>query len=540
MKSRLLSLVISLAALGFLYSTAASAALVLHGLDGGTTAGDGKFVWNKPSTAGKCVDTVNKVIVDCNSTAPSIGYLYKGPISGKFYRTGTCWSRSLNIAVACSSASGFISSSFSHTGIGIVGGDLELKVGEISPDEQLMTVVPGAFGSPAKVYIDFPDLLVKGFVTSTNEPLGEGRFTYHVEYSIPIATSDPSGRSNLECETKCDPNNPQSSKKGTTSCTGCSVNQTCTNLSTTESQLTIKAFCQQGVIVTGYLTLLPLVNGSPQPAPPFTGCDAESVAAGECSLIVGGLPLTKRGTVDDFACAELFAAVDLLSDPNKHFDPKQLLLFQQGYLGQCSTATSGDFGLELPQGAKLGLHRECNSDAFDNVPRGCVVAENTDGSPAYHVVDGAETAKSIQVEVDVTPESVNLRCDAGTDSGIATATICTTPQFNVTNVDTAVLPVLFVDGDCDGGPCIVPAIPGGYSFAATSSGLCSGDLNQDMQITYRTCSATGTGLAQRIFSANPGIVDGTLVPVKLQGTSGNGTVPVLIEGVDTVKVVKTQ
>jgi hypothetical protein len=251
--------------------------------------------------------------------------------------------------------------------------------------------------------------------------------------------------------------------------------------------------------------------------------------------------------------------LDVPEDPNKHLDPLQLLLFQQNYQGQCLSPTLGDFGLENPEGAKAGLHRECNSDygnstaegfvaadptfldgqGFDNTPRGCFVATNTDGSPAYHVVQGGEENKVIQVEVDVTPESVNLRCDAGTDSGIATATICTTPQFNVTNVDTTALPILFVEGDtsCNGGPCIVSPIPGGYSFAPASSGLCSGDVTQDLQITYRTCTVDGRGLAQVIFNARSP-TDGTQVPLILHGTSGNGTV--VIEGTDSVKVVKTQ
>lgn len=543
-KFRLLSWVIAVAALGFVYSSPVSAALVLHGLDGGAIGGDGKFAWN----SGKCVNTVSKAIVNCDSTAPTIGYLYKGPISGNFYRTGTCWSRSLGREVACSSASGFISSSFSHHGIRIEGGDFALTLGDINPSEQLMTVTPGAVGTPTKVTIDLPDVLVKGFDTNNNNaPLGEGRFKYHVEYSIPIATSDPNKGGGNETCGKCDPNNP---KKGT-SCTGCSVNQTCTNLSTTESQFTVKAFCQQGVIVTGELTWIDPSPGTAGDLPPaFTNCPADSAT---CTLRLGGLPLTAKGKVDDTACAQIFAAVDVLGDSNKHLDQKQLLLFQQNYQGQCTSPTLGDFGLESPEGAKAGLHRECNSDygplfpnqgvsrldgeGFDNVFRGCVVATNTDGSPAFHTVQGGETAKSIQVTVDVTPESVNLRCVAGSDSGIATATICTTPEFNVTNVDTATLPVLFVEGDtnCNGGPCIVPAIPGGYSFAASSSGLCSGDFSQDLRITYRTCSAAGNGLAQVISGAKPGITAGTNVPLILHGTSGNGTV--VIEGTDTVKVV---
>jgi hypothetical protein len=170
-----------------------------------------------------------------------------------------------------------------------------------------------------------------------------------------------------------------------------------------------------------------------------------------------------------------------------------------------------------------------------------VLATNDDGSPAFHVAQGGVPSKAIEVTVDVTPESVNLKCDAGTDSGIATATICTTPEFNVTDVDTTNnLPVLLVAGPvaCPGGPCIVPPIPGGFSFAAASSGLCSGDFSQDLRITYRTCSVDDNGLAQRILQANPGIQNNAEVSITLQGTSGGGTV--VIEGTDTAKVVKTQ
>ena len=544
---------IGVAALGFFYLGGASAARVLHGSDGGSVSGDGKFAFT-----GTCVDTLTKQrSSSLCSGAPTVGYLYKGPDSaGKFYRTGTCWSRSLGIAVACSTSSGFISSSFSHHGVQIQGGDLTVTLGDIDPSEQLMTVVPGGVGTPAKATVDLPDILVKGSGTSTeacgSAPvpcfLGEGRFSYHVEYTIPLATSDPNRGGGNETCGKCDPNNP---KKGA-SCTGCSINQTCTNLSTTESQFTVKAFCQQGVIVTGKMVLLPTVNGSPQPAPPFTNCDAARVAAGTCALELGGLPLTNNGTVDGTACAQIFDLVNVGGDTNKQLAQKQLLLFQQNYQGQCTSATLGDFGLESPDsGTKKGLHRECNSDygdnnfvafnenfldgqGLDNTVRGCVVGTNDDGSPAFHVAQGGETAKTIEVTVDVTPESVNLRCVVGSDSGIATATICTTPEFNVTNVDIAALPVLFVEGDtsCSGGPCIVPAIPGGFSFAASSSGLCSGDFSQDMRITYRTCSVNLNGLAQVIRNWKPDITAGTKVPLRLHGTIGNGSV--VIEGADTI------
>lgn len=516
-------------ALGFTYSSGASAAVVLRGTDGGATSGDRKFAWDKT-----CVNTATRQPVACTGNlnppagpgnAPTIGYLYERLANGSYQKTGTCWNRSplSNKEVACSTATGFISSSFSHHGFrieggGIEGGDITVFLGEIDPNNQLISVEPGAFGAPTVVTISMPDVLVKGFNTNgTPTPgddtfAGQARFSFKVVYTIQIATGDLNkGGGNDRACGKCDPQNP---KKGS-SCTTCQVNQTCTDLGGGESQFTVKAFCQPGVTVDGELKLLP---GETPPA--FPGCTAST-----CTLKVGGLPLNSNDTVNATACAQIF---DLVPDK---LALKQMLSFQQNYVGACVSTTLADFGLESPTGTKLGLHRECHSDSFDGVARGCVVVDNN-----VHVAEGGEAARFIAVTVDLKPESVNLKCDAGKDSGVATVSICTTAEFNAIDVDTATpdLPFLIVAGDtaCAGGkPCRVPA----KSF---SQGDTCGDLRTDFNFKFLTCAADGkSGLAQAIRSAKlPGVpVAGDLVPVTLQGTASNRTV--VIQGTDDAKVV---
>ena len=74
---------------------------------------------------------------------------------------------------------------------------------------------------------------------------------------------------------------------------------------------------------------------------------------------------------------------------------------------------------------------------------------------AFHVVEGGEAARFIEVTIDLQPESVNLKCDAGKDSGISSVSICTTHEFNALDIDTADLPFLIVEGDtgCSSMPC---------------------------------------------------------------------------------------
>jgi hypothetical protein len=576
--AKLLS-ILAFVALGFIfYSSDAYAAIVLHGIDGGSTSGDGKFIWD-----GKCVNTVTKGTpssATCgtnNSLAPTIGYLYKGPdSSNKFSRTGTCWSRSLGKSVACSTATGFISTSFSHHGILIEGGagDFSLVLGEISPAEQQMTVVPGALGVPIKVTIDTPSISVTGYdLLNNNQPLGTGNFHYHVEFSIPLATLDPDddrGGGNQKkattCATKCDPQNPKFGQF----CTGCVANQTCSNLSGTEFpefQFTVTGFCQQGVTVEGYLTWLdpnPSVSGDTPPE--FTNCPDD---ASNCTLRVGGLPGVKGtiaglpgipGTVDPDACLKFFPALAL--DSQKQFDDKQILLFQQNYFGQCLNVGVEMFGLEDPNAAKAGIHRVCNSDygplspnqgvlrldgeGFDDVQRGCVMATDANGNTVFHTLTGEEQAKSTEVTVEVKPETVNLKWKTDpstgkvTDNGVATAYICSTPEFPDVNVVdiTVAPPVLFVDGDtnCDGKPCTVPAVAGGFTIAP--SAVCGSDSDNDLAITYRTATDAGDGLSQVIKNAKPGIQQQDPVTLKLQGqrVPVQGKPPVILYGTDTVSV----
>jgi len=571
-------LVPAFAVLGLVYSSGAFAAVVLHGVDGGTVPNDGIFRWTKDATYpnGRCVDTVTKKFATSCTSAPNIGYLYKGPDSaGKFYRTGTCWNKLTNLSVACSTATGTISSSFSHTGVFIQGGntDISLVLGQISEAEQQMTVTPGYLGSPVLLTIDIPSISVKGTYTGSDPSilpdLGEGNFKYRVEISIPLATLDPdndkgggNNRQALTCATKCDPQNPKFGKE----CAGCVANQTCVNNTPqfNRFQYTAKGFCQQGVQVSGYLTWIG-PNGDYIGTPPkFTNCLPN---ANDCTVRLGGLPLGSNGAVDPVACAAMFPAKGEL-------DVKQIAFFQNNYVGSCPANWDPRikdalgvpinvevFGLEDPQIAKRGIHRVCQSDygkgtagnefapvdlnflggeGFDDTLRGCVVEDGK-----YHVVDGDETAKSTEVVVDVTPEAVNLGCGLdGLDNGVATATICQTPEFpDAYKVDTSVNPpVLFVEGDtsCGGNPCTIQPI--GFSFAASTDGLCAGGTASDLRITYPTCTADGKGVSQVIKRAKPLIQDQQSVNLRLQGQQVklNTSEPtVILYGSDPVKVTKT-
>jgi hypothetical protein len=407
---------------------------------------------------------------------------------------------------------------------------------------------------------------------SSDPDLGTGQFHYHVEYTVPLATAGDTNKGHGNDCNKCDPGNPAKKRY----CTGCTVNQSCTTspYNSNDVQFTVTAFCEQKVEVEGYLRLLP-----GQTPPHFVNCNQATVNAGNCTLQLGGLPKTSSGVVDPIACAAVFQPASV---NGQSLASKQLLLFQQIYKNtSCPTSTSlpVDFGLEANVGAKLSVHRECNSDygknlsngwspspasgdflggeGFDNTLRVCPSGLDSSGNTVYHTAAGAETAKSIAVTVDVKPESVNLKCRTDqsgviNDNGVATATICTTKTaagillFNATSVDTTNLPVLFVKGDtaCGGGkPCLVTAKPGGYSFPAASSGLCSGDSDQDMQITYPTCTALvdgkGHGLSQVIYQAGY-TTNNAEVTLVLQGqvpASATNPTPVGIQGEDTVRTI---
>jgi hypothetical protein len=181
-----------------------------------------------------------------------------------------------------------------------------------------------------------------------------------------------------------------------------------------------------------------------------------------------------------------------------------------------------------------------DGEGFDDTLRGCVVVDGK-----YHVVEGDETAKSTEVVVDVTPETVNLACGLdGRDNGVATATICQTPEFpDAYKVNTSVNPpVLFVEGDtsCGGNPCTVQPI--GFSYAASTTGLCAGGTASDLRITYPTCTADLKGLSQVIKKAKPTIKDQQPVTLRLQAQQVklNTSEPtVILYGSDPIRVTNT-
>ncbi len=148
-------------------------------------------------------------------------------------------------------------------------------------------------------------------------PFGEGRFHLRVKYTLFGSTciDDPGNKGGGNNDPiLCDRTDPQNPKHGGGGSSGGSSGVVCRDdhpvLGTASLEYT--GFCENGVSVTGFLTLLPTtpINEIPE----FTGpCGADRVAAGKCTLQLGGLPTvtTTKGkktttSVDPELCAAFF------------------------------------------------------------------------------------------------------------------------------------------------------------------------------------------------------------------------------------------
>jgi hypothetical protein len=305
------------------------------------------------------------------------------------------------------------------------------------------------------------------------------------------------------------------------------------------------------VSVTGFLTLVPTINGVPQEAPEFTGpCSPERVAAGKCTMVLGGIPtktVKVKGqnvtVVDSAACLAAFPAAQVVnalnSDQTQNLDPKELLFYQEvASEGECDT----NF---LPTVAGLpaaAYGRYCQSDlglfddnkpgnifgndplggeGFDNELRVCPTGPaGTAPHTAAHDVEQVALTGSVIVEPQGT---LNLNCTTGgnTDSGGYTVKIPDQP------------PLLSID--IDRSP--LSDAPKLEDIAPSSAAIVVENGVRKLSLRYPTCSQTpGQGLSANIINRyNP--TNNSDVTLHLEGqTNGAGLGPVLFEGEFMIKV----
>ena len=303
------------------------------------------------------------------------------------------------------------------------------------------------------------------FVDHENAPLdlGHGKFLFDVTYSSTTVTTcvdDDSGIGNDCVKFTDDDNtgnggNKKNSDSGTTT-DGATLH--CANNSP-GTTLTYQFYCADGVNVEGYLTLVRELedeNGDlvPQVAPRFTRCSEDRVAAGDCTMLYGGVPMTTvkikgvtQEVVDAEACLEAFPQAlvpnALNSGQVQSLEAGAMLFYQEvAYEGSCDAT-----GLPTQDGSPSVAHgRYCQSDidtfddnifdeddpllnnvypgdplvmhGFDNELRKCF--EREDSLFGQHV--GFQDVETVELAEPMDASSaptLNLNCTTGdnTDSG---------------------------------------------------------------------------------------------------------------------------
>jgi uncharacterized repeat protein (TIGR01451 family) len=339
------------------------------------------------------------------------------------------------------------------------------------------------------------------------------------------------------------------------------------DITVVESLFTVKAFCQQGVTKTGYLTWVP-TDDYPDP-PAATNCQPN---AENCTMWFGGLPekTTRKGEVivDDALCAEFFPEQVVFGT---QLAEKQMLLVQQPYTAACVNATTPNLDSPGDVAAGKTVHVECNSDigqdggfdsannddpsnpgtvlfggdGFDNTDRGCL---EVDGH--IHVAEAAETVRFAQATVEVKPDSLNLKCNVDpqtglvNDNGVFTTFICGAADFDASKVA-----IYDAAGNFD--PDVAPTTQGvkatsGAHAHAPEGTICYGDGYIDTILTGQTCDVDFQGLAQVIVAQNTDVNGLTLddhdpVTLTVEGVKTTpGETPVVFRGTDDIDVVATQ
>lgn len=326
-----------------------------------------------------------------------------------------------------------------------------------------------------------------------------------------------------------------------------------TDISGVGTTLTYTFACAEGVSVDGFLTLVPIVTdpetGStiPQRPPIFTECGPDRVAAGQCTILYGGFPLNRKGSLDANACLEAFPDSAVINGLNtnqtQYLAAGEVLLFQEvSNAGSCDLVTA----LPTAAGAAAAAYsRYCTSDidsiadnaaldiygelnvfgddptvdeihGFDNEFRACFKRKS---SPTYHTgVQDVERIELGDIMVGFGP-TLNLNCGTGgnTDSG----------KYKVEISDQATLLAADVDVTLSNAPTLEGVSPISHVINTDDFGV------DTLVLTYPTCN----DLSGNVISNNSLTSDdnNTNVTLELIGqttptsTSLDRTIKALIE-----------
>jgi hypothetical protein len=336
----------------------------------------------------------------------------------------------------------------------------------------------------------------------------------------------------------------------------------------------------------------------------LTDVNGDQIPNDQCTVQNGGFPtfeddVTGERLVDLAICAGLFPAGNV---NGQAFETGQVLFVQQEWLGECAslsqpptddqsiesgTCTAGqplceddnagvDITLNTYPRVVQAISRECSSDlgglteAFpDFWPSGGGPLNATlqfgDGNPGdgfdnqgplngnilrtcppHNLGPAAVQRAAISSLVEhMTTETfsqvVNLKCDAGSDSGVAWMTICGTDDLDVADITLLKNPRQF---DPNAPTLEGKQIPHDFEFFEAITGPCAGG-GQDLRLKYFTCTAEFTGVAQLIWAKTveggecDGLADHETCPLTIQGQRSALTaagLPVILQDVLDVEV----
>jgi len=399
-------------------------------------------------------------------------------------------------------------------------------------------------------------------------PYGSGKFFFKIKYesTAPLTcVEDPNSGIGNNC-TKCD---DQNNSKACASVTPPGASRACAlNSSSGGTTLTYQFACADGVSVTGFLTLAPTVGGNPQPDPlgdsgSFTNCSAARIAAGACTMQLGGIPTKQvkvKGqlvtVVDSTACAAAFPSASVAnafnSGQTQTLGSKEILFYKEvASEGICDPTTKLPTVVGLPAAA---YSRYCQSDigvfydnltgniftgdsstleGFDNELRICPV-EIVGGQKLAHTA--AQDVEQVALGgggVALEPQGpLNLNCASGGNTDSAGYKVKIPDQAPLLSVDIDVSPLNGLNGDA---PKLEGVSPSASTIIVDTDGV------RKLVLTYPTCNSPQGGLAGAVKANNPGIVNNQNVTLHLTNGKTNGAGPgslgpVLFEGEFTIKV----
>ncbi len=386
-------------------------------------------------------------------------------------------------------------------------------------------------------------------------PYGSGKFLFKVKYesAAPLTCiEDPNAGIGNNC-IKTDAQNPKHGDSGGTTPPGAS--RACAlNSPGGGTTLTYTFACADGVSVRGFLTLVPRLDGNPQSNPSgwagsFTNCSDARIAAGACTMQLGGIPtktVKVKGqnvtVVDSAACEAAFPAGSVVNalgtSQTQNLDLKEILFYKEvASEGICDATTLLPTVVGLPAAA---YGRYCQSDLgvfYDNVTGNIFTGDSSilEGFDNELRVcppgpDGVRHTATQDVEqvklsgVTLEPQGpLNLNCTSGgnTDSG----------NYKVKIPDQS--PLLSVDIDTSPLSTDAPKLEG---VSPTSAAIIvDTDGVRKLELTYPTCPDLSANIISRYQPTN-----NSNVTLHLEGqTNGAGAGslgPVLFEGEFTIKV----